>query len=975
MPALRRDPSDPRFSARASWRWGLTLAVLACTSTALAGVSSLRMISDPGDWVGAGREYAFTRADGTFGAARVSTRSVSAWFETPDHRTSWFLQFSAPLGLSLVPGVYPNATGSGSTGGPVLSVSGEGRGCSGITGSFEVREILDGPPNGIRTLVVAFEQHCEGRTAALRGEIRYDVPFELLTPRLVSTLETRELITMVSVVSADGTPVALTASLLPTGATFIDRRDGTGELRWTPALGQSGTYPMTFSGQDAGGHVEIATTVLSVGTAIRVPGDYRAIQTAIDAALPGSLIVVDPGVYQEAISFNGKAVSVESVAGPESTILDAGGASPVVVFLGNEGRGSVLRGFTLRNGRSNSRYSDYGGGIYAFRASPTIVNNVIVENHACRGGGIASQFGSPRIEGNVVSRNGPGGCTMGEGGGIYLYGGSAEVVRNLIADNVTYGEGGGISIDGDASTIERNVVRGNVAHGAGGIGATRAWGLRLLGNLIVENSSLLGAGVTISDFSPSYGAAPQLVSNTIAYNDAVQGSAVQTDRSGAPMLTNNVLVAKPGQSALYCEDSGGTGLPDLRHNDVFSLGGSAYAGACSDPSGTAGNVSTDPAFRCPTSGDYRLSRSSPALDAGDGSVPGLPTQDLEGNPRIADGNGDGTPILDLGALELDPAAQNEACDYVICRPDLVQVAPPGSSAAIVDFPLPVVSEGASATCSPTSGSAFPEGSTAVVCTAVYPSGASGTCAFKVNVPPLNDDVDRIERILTLPFSDRCDTRYATAAADDPFCESRFATVWYAFTPAEETVLLASGEGSSYATDISAYTGEPGAFSQVACGGTRVGFLALAGEALRFKVSSRGAGGGDLVFSLSAHPRLTIEITADDSGAIVPTTGEVTVAGTVTCTRSVDVDISVSLLQSRGPEPALGWTTLRLPCDGTTRWSSRVTAARGTFRAGPASAGLELRAVDPITGERIGTQTRSPILLRPVRPTPAGPPDR
>jgi len=67
------------------------------------------------------------------------------------------------------------------------------------------------------------------------------------------------------------------------------------------------------------------------------------------------------------------------------------------------------------------------------------------------------------------------------------------------------------------------------------------------------------------------------------------------------------------------------------------------------------------------------------------------------------------------------------------------------------------------------------------------------------------------------------------AADDPSCAGREATVWYAYTPAEDTLVEASTLGSDYPTTISAYTGTRGALSQVACGDEWIRFVARAGQ--------------------------------------------------------------------------------------------------------------------------------------------------
>jgi hypothetical protein len=44
-------------------------------------------------------------------------------------------------------------------------------------------------------------------------------------------------------------------------------------------------------------------------------------------------------------------------------------------------------------------------------------------------------------------------------------------------------------------------------------------------------------------------------------------------------------------------------------------------------------------------GDYHLGAGSPAINAGDGSVPNLPMTDLDGNPRVVGSK------VDIGAFE------------------------------------------------------------------------------------------------------------------------------------------------------------------------------------------------------------------------------------------------------------------------------------------------------------------------------------
>ena len=92
------------------------------------------------------------------------------------------------------------------------------------------------------------------------------------------------------------------------------------------------------------------------------------------------------------------------------------------------------------------------------------------------------------------------------------------------------------------------------------------------------------------------------------------------------------------------------------------------------------NISADPRF---ADGDYRLGADSPAVDAGDpaglGSAPAESATDRDGNPRIADGSGDGTAVTDIGAYEL-PAQQRQTDTQTPTQPHTpADPAPPAVS--------------------------------------------------------------------------------------------------------------------------------------------------------------------------------------------------------------------------------------------------------------------------------------------------------
>ena len=93
----------------------------------------------------------------------------------------------------------------------------------------------------------------------------------------------------------------------------------------------------------------------------------------------------------------------------------------------------------------------------------------------------------------------------------------------------------------------------------------------------------------------------------------------------------------------------------------------AYGGNCSDRTGTNGNISADPLFTDPTHGDYHLQLVSPSIDSGYNQAPNLPDKDLDGDPRIVDGDGDGNAIVDMGVYEF-LAPSSAVRDFIPRRP-------------------------------------------------------------------------------------------------------------------------------------------------------------------------------------------------------------------------------------------------------------------------------------------------------------------
>src|SRR6266540_857399 len=435
------------------------------------------------------------------------------------------------------------------------------------------------------------------------------------------------------------------------GATFSAATGTTAwSFNWTPTT--PGPATIKSRAVDNTGSVQNPPAEIHVTVPIRVPSDQPTIQSAINVALNGDTVLVAPGTYSENIDFKGKAITATSESGPKDTIIDGGNVAPVVSFTSREGRDSVLNGFTLQNGREVLGRPEEGGGISIFGTSPTITNNVIRNNLACSGGGIWIAFGSPLIQLNTITGNSNNLCVGGNGGsGIYISGDSPEILDNVISDNAgPVAFGGGIYLAGTGTPIVKN----NIINQGGGIYIPNISNALIVQNLITGNQAPNGGGLYW--LVPAGGRRPILVNNTIADNNATSiGSGIFAAGFDAQTeLTNNIIVAKPGQFGLYCGSFDDQNPPIIRFNNIFSANGMAYGGSCRDMTGTNDNISADPLFTNPTQGDYHLQKGSPSIDAGDNLAPNLPDKDLDGHPRILDGSGKGTAIVDMGVYEFLP---------------------------------------------------------------------------------------------------------------------------------------------------------------------------------------------------------------------------------------------------------------------------------------------------------------------------------
>ncbi|HLT70447.1 MAG TPA: hypothetical protein VKZ72_09800, partial [Acidimicrobiales bacterium] len=100
------------------------------------------------------------------------------------------------------------------------------------------------------------------------------------------------------------------------------------------------------------------------GTTIRVPDDHETIQEAVDAAEPGDLILVEPGVYEEAVDVTTDMLTIRGLDRNE-VILDGG------FELDNGIRVTGADGVAIENmtARNYTRNGFFWTGVEGYRGS------------------------------------------------------------------------------------------------------------------------------------------------------------------------------------------------------------------------------------------------------------------------------------------------------------------------------------------------------------------------------------------------------------------------------------------------------------------------------------------------------------------------------------------------------------------------------------------------------------------------------
>ena len=423
-----------------------------------------------------------------------------------------------------------------------------------------------------------------------------------------------------------------------------------------------------------------ATTPLSAAT-LNVPSEFSTIQLAINAAQPGDLILVQPGMYPENIDLLGKAITLAG-SGAELTTLDGSfltrgpGEGSTILCESGEADTTVIQGFTIRGGTGRTIQVQNaqggllgnfkcGGGLLALGSSPSIQNCVFTANDAQFGSGVYydgnNLLGTKASLNEVTFANNSG--LQGSGAFLRLLGGISNIQDCIFSGNTGNTAGGGLMLENSGAVIARTTFQGNNALLGGGA-LLQDSGVVVSNSTFTQNDSTLlggallifGADVTIEDSNltentAGNGAAIGCDFGTATIRQCLIADNVASTEGGAIATSNNpvdLMIQRCTIANNVAPTAGGIFVPItamstgqitesiLWGNSGFQvLDGGQFSVEFSNVLGGylgVGNIGVDPLFSDSAAGDYSLAVGSPSIDARNPPTPTSPA-DADGTPR------------------------------------------------------------------------------------------------------------------------------------------------------------------------------------------------------------------------------------------------------------------------------------------------------------------------------------------------------
>ena len=368
----------------------------------------------------------------------------------------------------------------------------------------------------------------------------------------------------------------------------------------------------------------------NINKTFHIPEDYSTIQEAIDAAIDGDKIIVDPGIYIENLNFFGKTIKLKSTYESKNdtltishTIIDAGYANHAITLNSGEKKISIS-GFTIRNGIAGG-----GGAIYCGNSVTAELKDLVLENNiATFGGGILSYHSANLVLDNIDFIGNS--CTeQSFGGAIAAYDSNIELSNcNFLRNEASHG--GAIYSSFSNINIEQSLFDENQASRGGAIKSIYS-AIELTNTLFINNYAANYGSSLYIDLSSKFDITNATFSNN---NSKFSWGNIFLQDDSQLNITNSIIWDNIGLDLFIS----GYGLPcpvDISYSDFINDPSKIITNNNSDFFSEIGNICQDPLFLDANNNDYRLSPISPARN--------------KGNPESEYNNSNGTRN-DMGAF-------------------------------------------------------------------------------------------------------------------------------------------------------------------------------------------------------------------------------------------------------------------------------------------------------------------------------------
>jgi hypothetical protein len=374
----------------------------------------------------------------------------------------------------------------------------------------------------------------------------------------------------------------------------------------------------------------------------------------LDSTLPNIAdadgLSIDGNDQNVTVSGNNAVQVMRVDAGASLKLLHLTVANGLMTFFpspGNSDGGGIYNAGTLNV--SNSTFSGNfavsgGGGIYNI-GTLTVSHSIFKDNSAFFGGGITNRGGTLTVTDSTFSDN----ESISSGGGIENLAGTASIIGSTFTRNNNDSSGGGIDNEGTL-TVSNSTISGNfAAAGGGGIAST--------GNLTVVHSTISGNTATFAGGILVDRGIFNLVNSIVANNTGDIGDKDCLSSAG-PVNPSGVNLVEDGSCG-------------ANSDPLHFITGDPLLGLLADNGG-------------PTQ-THALLADSIAIDQADNAIcVAAPVNNLDqrGQLRPVDGDGDGTPVCDIGAYEFVPAYSFSGFFPPVDNPPTVNTAKAGSAIPI-----------------------------------------------------------------------------------------------------------------------------------------------------------------------------------------------------------------------------------------------------------------------------------------------------